>query len=73
MLTIREITEQIIEFQGYVKVQGITDYDEVIIYYEGEGTYGIPEEHLDREITYIYPYDNGEQAAICIELKVEEE
>lgn len=71
-LTIRDITEQITELQGYIKIQSIQN-DNTIVHYVGEGLYNLKDEILDSEITYIYPYHTGMEPALCIEIKEEEE
>ena len=67
MLTIRDITEQICELQGYIKVQRWAN-DEPEILFEGYDLWNLKDEYKDMEITFIYSYDTGKNPAICIEL-----
>lgn len=70
-----------IELQGEKKIQCWENDNDPTIYYEGTGM-DIPEEYMDREITYIFPYMircgspyNTSAiciAGICIELAEEE-
>lgn len=66
-MTLRELLESGINIEGYKKIQCWENEDNPTIYYEGNGR-NIPKEFKDREIAYIFPYNTGSEAAICIEL-----
>ena len=66
-MTLRKLWESGIVIEGYRKIQCWEDEDNPNIYYEGTNA-DVPEEYMDREIAYIFPYDTGSSPAICIEL-----
>lgn len=78
-MTLREMINNGVVLQGYVKIQCWENVDDLNIYYEGyideDGAKEI-EEYLDRDITYIFPYviNLGKCVigAICIELAEKE-
>ena len=65
-MTIRQFLKDETIVEGYIKIQGWRDDDNPIIYTEGYNINlnGI----MDREISYIFPYDNGNEPCICIEI-----
>ena len=68
-MTLRDLFEQCVEVEGWVKVQCWENEDSPNIYYEGYNLRSIPEEYLDMEIRYIFPFMATDiEAAICIEL-----
>lgn len=52
--------------EGYIKIQTWRDDGMPIVYTEGYNVdlRGI----IDNEIAYIFPYDNGKEPCICIEI-----
>jgi hypothetical protein len=70
-MTLRDFVESGIELDGYRKVQCWQDETSPTIYYEGYG-FDVSKEYMDRNITYIFPYERsfGDGLAICIELEV---
>ena len=67
-MTLRDLIESGINIEGYIKIQCWEDEDNPAIYVEGNNnSIDIPEEYMDREIAYIFPYNTGCEAAICIE------
>lgn len=69
-MTLRAFLESGIVFEGYRKIQCWENEDNPTLYHEGTDL-DIPEEYMDREIAYIFPYDTGSSPAICIELAEE--
>ena len=76
-MTLKEFLESGIVLEGLIKIQCWENEDVPTIYYEGfsiyyEGFYGANtalEECMDREITYIFPYNPTPfEPGICIEL-----
>lgn len=76
-MTLRDMIENGITIEGYVKVQCWEDMDNPTIYWEGYANEGIKKnlhDYLDREICYIFSYNTSPNiAAICIELAEEED
>lgn len=71
-MTLRDLIESGINIEGYIKIQCWEDEDNPTIYAEGNNNgIDIPEEYMDREVAYIFPYNTGCEAAICIELSEE--
>lgn len=74
-MTLRDLLNGIFAIEGYVKVQCWEDDNNPTIYYEGYAENGIRNKvgvYIDREINYIFPYQNRpNEAAICIELSEE--
>lgn len=71
MLTLRNLRDAGIEIEGYKKVQCWEDEDNPTIYHEGFNFYGMDEKYLDRNVRYIFPYNDGEVPGITIELEEE--
>jgi len=73
MMTINDIRDQLIEFQGYKKIQFWRN-DEPIVIYEGESfPIGKESKYLDWEIIYMFPFMvNDHTAGICIEVSEKE-
>lgn len=70
-MTLRDFLESGITLEGYRKIQCWEDENEPTIYHKGYDE-GDLEEYMDREITYIFPYNTSpNEAAICIELAEE--
>lgn len=72
-MTLRDMLDAGINFEGWIKIQTWDDMDNPDIHYEG---YGVEkkqlEDYLDREVIYIFPYNTSpNEAAICIELTKE--
>ena len=68
-MTIRDLFDNCVEVEGWVKVQCWENEDYPNIYYEGYSLRSTPEKYLDREIRYIFPFMTTDiEAAICIEL-----
>lgn len=66
-MTLRELLESGIVIEGYRKIQCWGSEDNPTFYYEGYGR--DLEKYLDREVSYIFPYNPIlNEAAICIEL-----
>lgn len=72
-MLLRDFINSGINLEGYIKVQCWENEDNPTIYCEGNNhVLDIPEEYMDREIIYIFPYmENDVTAAICIELAEE--
>ena len=68
-MTLRDFLESGIVLEGYRLIQCWEDEDSPTIYYEGYDA-DIPEEYMDREIAYIFPFHTNSEAAIYIELEV---
>lgn len=67
-MTLRELLESGIVIEGYRKIQCWENENSPTIYYEGSNE-GDLEEYMDREISYIFPYNPTPcMAGICIEL-----
>jgi hypothetical protein len=64
-----DFLESGIVLEGYRLIQCWENEDGPTIYYEGYDT-DIPEEYMDRQIAYIFPFNTANEAAICIELEV---
>ena len=64
-MTVRDFLKDSTIVEGYIKIQSWED-DKPIIYTEGYNINlrGI----MDKEIAYIFPYHNGNEACICIEI-----
>ena len=78
-MTLREMINNGVTFEGYVKIQCWEDRDNPTVYYEGyinEDSTKAFEEYLDRDVCYIFPYTTYVRkcgiGAICIELAEEE-
>jgi hypothetical protein len=77
-MTLREMIDNGVTFEGYVKIQCWENENNPTIYYEGyineDGTKAF-EEYLDRDVRYIFPYviNVGKCVigAICIEIEEE--
>lgn len=68
-MTIRDLFDQCVEVEGWVKVQCWESEDYPDIYYEGYGLRSIDQKYWDREIRYMFPFMvTPTEAAICIEL-----
>lgn len=67
-MTLRDFLESGIVLEGYRLIQCWEDEDGPTIYYEGYDA-DIPEEYMDRNIAYIFPFSRFSEAAICIELE----
>lgn len=65
-MTVRRFLKDETIVEGYIKIQSWRDDDKPTIYTEGYNVdlSGI----MDREIAYIFPYDNGTEPCICIEI-----
>ena len=68
-MTVRQFLKDETIVEGYIKIQCWENDDYPTIYTEGYSVNlkGI----MDREISYIFPYDNGIEACICIEIAEE--
>ena len=66
-MTIRDFLKDSTIVEGYLKIQSWEDETTPIIYTEGYNVdlSGI----MDKEIAYIFPYDNGTEPCICIEIQ----
>lgn len=71
-MTLRELLESGIVFEGCKKVQCWENENEPTVYSESMFVDEIPEKCMDREVVTIFPYDAGNEVAICIELAEEE-
>ncbi len=68
-MTLREMIEAGIGFEGYRKVQCWVNEDYPEIYHAGNDFHGIKERYLDREVRYIFPYQESDSMpGITIEL-----
>lgn len=65
-MTVKDFLKGETIVEGYIKIQGWRDENSPVIYTEGYGVdlSGI----MDKEIAYIFPYDNGTEPCICIEI-----
>ena len=71
-MTLRDLFEQCVEIEGWVKVQCWENENYPEIYYEGYRVRSIDQKYLDRYIKYIFPWKvTDNEAAICIELEEE--
>lgn len=65
-MTIKDFLKDSTIVEGYIKIQSWDDNNNPTIYTEG---YNINLRGLmDKEIAYIFPYHNGNEACICIEI-----
>lgn len=68
-MTLRELLNGPYALEGYRKIQCWEDESAPTIYHEGYNNHGVPEEYLDREVAYIFPFNTSpNEAAICIEV-----
>lgn len=68
-MTLKEMAEAGIEFEGYIKVQCWEDEDNPEVYYEGNDFRQIPEKYLGRTVRFIFPYMESDSAAgITVEI-----
>ena len=69
-MTLKDFLKSGIVLEGFRKIQCWENEDGPTIYYEGFDNKGIElEEYMDREITYIFPYNPTPfEPGICIEL-----
>lgn len=69
MVTIRDLLDSGIEFEGYIKVQCWETENNPEIYYEGYNILDMNHKFLDREVRYIFPYIvRNNEAGITIEV-----
>lgn len=68
-MTLRDFLKAPYALEGYRKIQCWENEDAPTIYHEGYDNTGLPEKYLDREISYIFPFNTSpNEAAICIEV-----
>ena len=68
-MTLKEFLKVPYALEGYRKIQCWESEDSPTIYHEGYDNTGLPEKYLDREISYIFPFNTSpNEAAICIEV-----
>lgn len=68
-MTLREMIEAGVEFEGYRKVQCWETEDYPEIYHAGNDFRGMPEKYLDRTVRYIFPYQESDSVpGITVEL-----
>ena len=72
-MTLRTLMESGVHFEGYIKIQYTKTEDNPIIYCEGyNNELDIPENIMNKDISYIFPYtENDTTPGICIELAEE--
>ena len=72
-MTLRTLMEIGVYFEGYIKIQCWETEDNPIIYCEGyNNELDIPENIMNKDIIYIFPYtENDTTPGICVELAEE--
>lgn len=72
-MTLRTLMESGVHFEGYIKIQCWETEDNPSIYCEGyNNELDIPENIMNKDISYIFPYtENDTTPGICIELAEE--
>lgn len=72
-MILRDLIDSGIQIEGHVKIQCWENDTDPTIYYEGDNLVYGSGDHMEREISYIFPYHTGTEVAICIELEQKED